>query len=250
VRGSRTLCATFKENLLEPGGFSHQVLVRRRAVEQAALHVPDEVSSGAATFLEPAACVLRGIDKSGLGDRGCALILGAGTMGLLHLLVLRAIAERVAVVVCDPLAERRNAALELGATVTCSTGADDLTAAVEATSAGLGADVVFDTVGGAEPLAVGLSVARPGGTVVLFAHAAELEPAGFELNPFFKSEQRVVATYSATVDEQHRIAELLFAGALDPTPLISHRLPLSRFAEAVELAEARRAFKVLLEPDP
>ena len=38
-------------------------------------------------------------------------------------------------------------------------------------------------------------------------------------------------------------------GRLDPSPLVTHRLPLSHFAEAVELARERRALKVLLFPD-
>jgi threonine dehydrogenase-like Zn-dependent dehydrogenase len=39
------------------------------------------------------------------------------------------------------------------------------------------------------------------------------------------------------------------SGRLDPSPLVTHRLPLSRFQEALDLARERRALKVLLVPD-
>ncbi|MCG6962429.1 MAG: alcohol dehydrogenase catalytic domain-containing protein [Acidobacteria bacterium] len=245
--GADTQCGTFKENLLEPGGFSEHVLVRRRAVEQAARRVPDGVADEAAVFVEPAACVLRGIDKAGLGSAdACAVVLGAGSMGLLHLIVLGAVLPDLGVVVTDPIEERRRLALELGAAAACAPA--DVGAAVAAASGGDGAAAVFDTVGGARPLAQALPMLRPGGTAVLFAHAGNGEAAGFELNEFFKAEQRLVATYSGGLDEQQRVADLIFSGRLAPARLVTHRLPLDRFAEAVELSLSRRALKILLGP--
>lgn len=246
--GAATQCPTFKENLLEPGGFAEHVLVRPRAVERAARRLPDRVAAETAVFLEPAACVLRGIERAALpAGAGAAAVLGAGSMGLLHLLVLAAVRPELRVVVSDPLPERRRLALELGAAAACPP--DELAEAVAGASAALGADAVFDTVGGAAPLSQALESLRPGGTAVLFAHAADGEPAGFPLNPFFKSEKRVVGTYSGGVAEQARVAELLFAGRLDPSPLVSHRLPLGRFEEAVALARSRDALKILLVPE-
>jgi L-iditol 2-dehydrogenase len=248
-RGAETKCASFQENLLDPGGFSEYVLVRRRAVERAMWIVPDEVTDAAATFLEPAACVLRGIDRAGLSvPDGWAVVIGAGSMGLLHLLVLRALHPELRVIVSDPIEDRRDLAAKLGAAASCTPELIE-TEVAELTS-GLGADAVFDTVGGNGPLRDGVRVTRLGGTVVLFAHAAEGELAGFELNPFFKGERRLVGTYSSSLREQRRIAEQLSQGLLDPNPLVSHRLPLSRFEDAVAMAVERRALKILLEPGP
>jgi L-iditol 2-dehydrogenase len=248
-RGADTQCAAFRDNLLEPGGYAELVVVRARAVDQA-WRVPDQVSDADALFLEPAACVLRGVDRAGpLAPDGCAVLLGGGSMGLLHLLLLRALLPDLAAVVCDPLPERRELALGLGAAAAAPPEPAALAQAVRQVAGGLGADAVFDTVGGSGPLALALEVARPGGSVVLFAHAAASEPAGFALNPFFKTEQRLVATYSGGVTEQRRVAALLSSGALAPARLVSHRLPFSRCGEALLLARERRALKVLLEPE-
>jgi L-iditol 2-dehydrogenase len=248
-RGSETLCPMFRENLLVPGGFSEHILVRERAVRLATFGLPPHVPDEAAVFLEPAACVLRGIRQSRLVEMSAsvAAIVGGGSMGLLHLLVLKAVHPTLRVAVSDPLDERLERALELGAEAAVPPGY--AREAVDALSEGFGADVVFDTAGGPEALAAALGLVRPGGTVVLFAHAGEGERAGFDLNPFFNSEGKLIATYSSSLAEQREIHRLMATRRLDPSPLVTHRLPLSRFEEAVELATELRALKILLTPD-
>jgi threonine dehydrogenase-like Zn-dependent dehydrogenase len=198
--------------------------------------------------------VLRGLRHARLPETalagpspGCAAVLGGGGMGLLHLLVLKAVHPNLKVLISEPVQERRGLALRLGADAAAGPGAATLEA-VDALTRGLGADAVFDTVGGAGPLAAALAATRPGGAVVLFAHASEGETAGFDLNAFFKTERRLLATYSSSLAEQREVYRLLVSRRLDPSPLVTHRLPLSRFEEAVELARERRALKVLLTP--
>ena len=48
-----------------------------------------------------------------------------------------------------------------------------------------------------------------GGTAVLFAHARPGEASDFPLNPFFKGERRVVATYSGSLEEQNEVWKLI-----------------------------------------
>jgi len=249
-RGSETLCPAFRENLLVPGGFSEHILVRERAVRLAAFGLPPHVPDEAAVFLEPAACVLRGILQARLTEMAAAsvaAVVGGGSMGLLHLLVLKAVRPGLRVAVSDPLEERLELARELNAEAAVPPGyARD---AVDALSDGFGADVVFDTAGGPEALAAAFGLVRPGGTVVLFAHAGEGERAGFDLNAFFKSEGKLIATYSSSLAEQREVHRLMAGRRLDPSPLVTHRLPLSRFEEAVDLARELRALKILLTPD-
>jgi L-iditol 2-dehydrogenase len=254
-RGNEPLCPAFRENLLVPGGFSEWVLVRERAVRQAAFGLPSHLSDEAAVFLEPAACVLRGLRHARLPETapppGCVAVLGAGSMGLLHLLVLKAVHPDLRVAVSDPLEERLDLARRLGADATAIPG-EEIRRAVEDLSEGLGADAVFDTVGGAGPLEAALGLSRPGGAVVLFAHAPhgeDGERAGFDLNAFFKNERRLLGTYSSSLADQREVFRLLALRRLDPSPLVTHRLPLSRLAEAVDLARELRALKVLLVPD-
>jgi L-iditol 2-dehydrogenase len=253
LRGSETLCAAFRENLLEPGGFSELILVRERAARQAVRRVPDTVPDEAAVFMEPAACVIRAASRSGLPgapdpEPPCAVVIGAGSMGLLHVLVLRALHPRLTIIACDVVDERLRIAERLGADAGRTPG-EGLEAEVREATSGLGADAVFDTVGGARVLEAALGLTREGGTVVLFAHAPAGERATFELNPLFKAERRISGAYSGSLAEQETAHALIAAGRLDPSPLVTHTLPLSRFEEALELARSRQALKVLLVPD-
>ncbi len=243
-RGNETMCEVFKENLMEPGGFADAILIRARAVEFAARKVPETLSDESVVFMEPAACVLRSVERSGLGAEGIAVVLGAGSMGLLHLLVLKAVFPKVDVVMVDFDADRLALAVELGAARTAEPG-EEAIAAVRALSDGVGADAVFDTVGGGKALASGIALTRAGGSIVLFAHAPDGESAAVDLNAVFKSERRIIAAYSGALHEQQRIFELLVSGALDPAPLVTHTMPLDDFAKGVELVVARKALKVL-----
>jgi L-iditol 2-dehydrogenase len=246
-RGNETMCHVFKENLMEPGGFADAILIRRRAAEQAARRLPEHLSDEAAVFLEPAACVLRGIRRSGLAEEGVALIIGAGSMGLLHLLVLKAVLPKVAVVVVDLDGDRLQLADRLGADKVAKPG-EEASNSVQELTDGTGVDAVFDTVGGERTLASGIALSRSGGTVVLFAHAPEGGHASIDLNAIFKSERRIVATYSGALDEQREIFEHLADGSLDPSPLVTHHMPLDDFDRGVSLVVNRKALKLLFTP--
>lgn len=254
-KGSETLCSQFRANLLSPGGFSEFVLIRARGVESALKKVPRDLPDEVAIFVEPAACVYRGIRRAGhlvaeseVANHVC-LILGAGSMGLLHLLVLKALNPATCVFVSDPISERRDLARSLGADGAFDPSSTRWLDSVLDVSSGAGVDTVFDTVGGTVTLSQGLRATREGGTVILFAHSKPGELASFDINSVFKHERRIIATYSGGLTEQDRIFELLQSKAFDPSPLVSHRLPFSEFDSAVELSRRHLAQKILLYPD-
>jgi len=266
--GADTQCATFRENLLEPGGFASRILVRERALATTARRVPPDLDDLDALFLEPAACVLRSLGKSALLEptraqttepaafdgpgRRVAAILGAGSMGLLHLLVLRALAADVRaelrVVVVDLREDRRRLALALGADAATAPGDGLLAAVGDLSLDGQGADAVFDCVGGSALTVAALAALRPGGTAVLFAHGKAGETAGFALNDLFKHEKRLVGAYSGGRAEQDSIWRLLCSGKLRPACLVSHRLPLAEFDHGLRLARDQTALKVVFHP--
>jgi threonine dehydrogenase-like Zn-dependent dehydrogenase len=82
----------------------------------------------------------------------------------------------------------------------------------------------------------------------LFAHAPRAESASFDLNALFKSEKRVVATYSGSLADQSAVWRLIECGELDASPLVSHHVPLARFDEAVRLAHSQEALKAIVIP--
>ena len=247
LNGNETMCETFRDNLMEPGGFADHVLIRNRATALATHKVPNGVSDAAAVFMEPAACVLRSVNRSNLSPDGTAAIMGGGSMGLLHLLVIKATYPDARVVLIDPISSRCVLAAELGADKTAAPGPNAL-AATTAMTDGYGVDVVFDAVGGARLLEAGLALSRQGGTVVLFAHAPNGQRADFDLNDLFRFERRIIGTYSGALSEQEAVFTLIASGRLNPTPLVSHTMPLDDFALGYSLAKSCQALKILFTP--
>jgi threonine dehydrogenase-like Zn-dependent dehydrogenase len=82
----------------------------------------------------------------------------------------------------------------------------------------------------------------------LFAHAPGGARADFDLNTLFKFERRVMGSYSGSIAEQRQVFELLCDGRFDPTPLVSHQLPLDAFEQGLQLAFSQRALKILFTP--
>jgi L-iditol 2-dehydrogenase len=246
-RGAVTMCEAFKENLLAPGGFADHVVVKARATSRAARKLPDHLADEVAVFMEPAACVLRGVHHANVAPDGVAVVQGAGAMGLLHLLVLRAAHPKLRTLVIDPIDKRRSLSRTLGAEAAASPG-DGARQVLMEMSGGLGADAIFDTVGGAPLLDAALALTRPGGAVVLFAHAQKGERAAFELNTVFKHEQRIFGSYSGALEEQSEVFSMMLDGTLDPSALVSHRLPLVDFDAGVDIARRRQALKILFTP--
>ena len=246
LSGAPTQCPEFRANHLLPGGFADEIRIAAPAAAHAARRLPAGMDDLDAVFLEPAACVVRSIERSGLTDlvaapgRGRVAILGGGSMGLLHLLVLRAQGLAIDIILVEPRPDRRELALRWGARAAFPPGDPDL--------AGLAADAAFDCVGGGEIARVALELVRPGGTVVLFAHGAHGERPGLPLNELFKHEKRLVGAYSGSLREQDQAFELLASGALRPSILVSHPLALDRFEHGVDLARRQEALKVVFHP--
>ncbi|MDP8957996.1 MAG: alcohol dehydrogenase catalytic domain-containing protein, partial [Actinomycetota bacterium] len=81
LAGRETLCSRFKETKLQPGGFAERILVSAEHVAKDVLVLPEEVSSEAATLIEPLACCIRGVRKAGIVPRSRVVIIGLGQVG-------------------------------------------------------------------------------------------------------------------------------------------------------------------------
>jgi (R,R)-butanediol dehydrogenase/meso-butanediol dehydrogenase/diacetyl reductase len=206
--------------------------------------LPDDVPDDLATLTEPLACAIRAVDRAGLrpADRVC--ILGAGPIGLLLLAVACAAGART-IVVSEPSVYRRDLATRLGADLVLDPAATDVLAAVRERTDGLGAEVVFEAVGLPATVEQAITLAAPGGTVVIAGVADRDAVAGFHPQELFFKELTIRGTKGVTngVDRALR-----WLGRRDLAPLITHTFSLPRVQEAVDLALAGQAGKILLRP--
>src|SRR5207302_5342424 len=112
-RGSFSQCATFRSTRLYPGGMAEFIRVPAANVQLDVLPLPDDLTFEAATLIEPLACCVRGINRAAIQLGDSVLVLGAGSNGLmLAQLAQQRGAGRIIIV--DPIAYRRQRALDAG----------------------------------------------------------------------------------------------------------------------------------------
>jgi L-iditol 2-dehydrogenase len=227
-RGHETLCEQFRATRLYPGGFAERVRVPADLVGEL---LPVGIDTERATFVEPLACVLRAFDRCGLRAGDSLLVVGTGTSGLLAVAAAHARAVE-AVWVREPRPERLERALALGA----ERHGNELV------------DVAIVCTTKPAAIADGFAAVAPGGALCLYAPPDPGQALGLDGHALYVGEVDVCASYSAGPGDMRAALELIATGRVDPAPLITHRLPLERTGEALELARTGGAVKALVLP--
>lgn len=242
-RGSESMCRAFKASNLDPGGFAEYVRVPPPNVRHATFRIPGHLTDEEASFVEPLACCVRAVDRARLEPGDTVVVVGLGSIGCLFVQLARR--AGAVVVGADPLAARTPLARSLGAAV--AGDADSAARAARELSEGRGADHVVITGGGADVLPWAVGLLREGGTLHFFASGPG-ESLPLPLATLYHRELTVTSTYSSSPAALARAFWLLAAGKVDVEALVTHRLPLARLAEGVDLMRRREALKVYVTP--
>jgi 2-desacetyl-2-hydroxyethyl bacteriochlorophyllide A dehydrogenase len=200
--------------------------------------LPAHLAARDAALIEPLSCAVRGFDVLPRGMAETYLIYGSGTMGLMMLeLAKRAGAATVSMVDLNP--ERLATARQLGCTAAV-TGADEL-------DAPRGWDVVIDCTGVEAAIRDGLGRVGRGGTFLQFGVSNYDARVAIEPYEIYRREITITGSM-AVLHSFDRAGELMAAGVLAPDVFISHRYPLTAYAEALEQFGAGVGRKILIEP--
>jgi 2-desacetyl-2-hydroxyethyl bacteriochlorophyllide A dehydrogenase len=200
--------------------------------------LPGHLAARDAALIEPLSCAVRGFDVLPRAMASTYLIYGSGTMGLMMLsLAKRAGAESVSVVDLNP------ARLETARRIGCSAAVTS----AEEIEAPRGFDVVIDCTGVPAAIRDGLERVGRGGTFLQFGVSAY--DARVEIEPYEIYRREITITGSmAVLHSFDRAGQLLAAGVLDPSIFVSHRFPLTSYAEALDQFRAGVGRKILIEP--
>lgn len=237
--GNRNLCLSRTTiGINADGGFAELVRVPARCCWRATAGA----TSDALLLAEPLAVVVRAVGRGEPKPGETAAIVGAGTLGLLALQVLRA---RGAKVMVTSRSRRRFAlASQLGADATHATIEGPLADAARRFAGREGVDLVVETAGTAEAVTHALELVRPGGRVVLTG--LPHEPTSVS---FFSVVRREITLTGSMIyqDEFPEALRLVDSGAVQTTPLITHRFGLDRIGEAFAAHADPSSIKVALE---
>jgi Zn-dependent alcohol dehydrogenase len=229
------------------GGFAEYVVTPESGAVKVAPDTPLEV-----------ACVIGCSVQTGVGavlntasvpEGATVLVIGAGGVGIAIAQGAR-IAGASRIIVSDPVAERRDAALRFGATDVIDPTTEDVVARVHALTNGIGVDTAFEAVGSGVLVETCLWASRNGGTTVMVGaagldHNVTLAPAVL----FMTSERKLVGSFLGSCNSRREIPRLLSlwrAGRLDLEGMITSRRPLDEINEAFDDMGAGRGVRTVL----
>jgi 2-desacetyl-2-hydroxyethyl bacteriochlorophyllide A dehydrogenase len=205
--------------------------------------LPDNVSFEAAAFCEPLACAIHGVDLAQVKLGDTVLILGAGGMGNLIAQCVRD-AGAARVVVSEPIALRRDKALENAATHVLDPGRQDVEKEIRRLTR-VGADVVIEAAGNLEAQTSCTSLVRKGGTVVWFGVSPQdrlVEVSPFDIN---ENELRILGSYNNPFATD-RAVRMLAEGRVRVDNLISHRIELEDYLQVFRLFGGTDTVKLMV----
>ena len=243
-RGEYVQCATWRATNIVPGGMAEFFLVSA-ANQRDTLRLPDSIGDADGVLIEPAACVVKSLKRSGLKAGESILIIGLGIMGMMHVKLARELGAAT-IIGADLFPSRAKRALELGADRAIVVEGDNLVEQMREITNGAMADVVIVGPGTPRAIATGIAAAGKGATVVQFTST----PPGDELTikPYdlYFNETRLVPSYSCGPDETREALSLVERGVINAAELVTHSFPLAQIIEAFATAQKPEALKVIV----
>jgi threonine dehydrogenase-like Zn-dependent dehydrogenase len=218
------------------GGWSRQFVAHASQLHA----VPDSLPDERAVLAEPLACAVHSVRRVHVEPGSAAVIIGAGTVGLLTLLALRELTDAGAVYVVAKHGHQREKAKALGATAVIEPG-KAVRALRRVTTARMhtpergagfllgGVDTAFECTGGTGGLETALRLVQAGGTVVV----SGMPSGNVDLTPLWYRELQLVGAYASGADGADFADALRLAAQAPLDGYVGTTYPLARWREAL-----------------
>jgi L-iditol 2-dehydrogenase len=230
--GACVFCRKGRQNLCEDllfnnGAYAEYIRIPGPIVRQNLLEIPDHVAFADAAMIEPLACVLRGIEETGIQPGDTSVVIGCGPIGLKFICVLSA--RGVNVIALGKRACQIRAAERLGARAAFDvTQLDDPIATVRRLTDGQrGADSVIEAVGQPATWQWAIGMVRRGGTVNLFGGCPRGSKVEFDPTAIHYQEITIKSSFHHTPRFIREALDTVARGELRASDLITGEIPLA-----------------------
>lgn len=243
LSGNSNLCeGRHKDASKILGGFSQY-----RVVEpEQAFVIPSSLSLREATFVEPLSCCLRSLKKMQVGLGDTLLVIGCGTMGMLHMKA--ALAMGVRVIMCDINEERLDMARSAGADGACN--ASDVATCIGeimACTKGRGVEACSITSPSKSAAELAFKVLCPGGRANMFTSYDEKPVFPIDMNTLHRNEYTITGSEGRTEMDFYQAINAISYEKIHVSDLISGVFPLSDIATALEAASRDDTYRILVK---
>jgi len=227
-RGLENLC---EDLLFNNGAYAEYIRIPARIVERNMYEIPAHVSYQDAALVEPLACVLRGIDETGLRPGDTIVVIGLGPIGSMFARLAKVHGARVIAI------GRRVAQLERAAKM----GADELVLSsdeavgrVRELTGGRGADVAIEAVGLPETWEMAVRMLRKGGTVNFFGGCPNDSSVAFDTQLLHYSELTCKASFHHTPATIRKALDIIRRGDVTAADFVNREEPLANLLEVLQ----------------
>jgi L-iditol 2-dehydrogenase len=223
-KGRQNLC---EDLLFNNGAYAEFIRIPGPIVRQNLLEIPAHVTFTDAAMIEPLACVLRGIEETGIQPGDTTVVVGCGPIGLKFIRVLSA--RGVKVIALGKRASQIKAAERLGARAAFDvTGLEDPVATVRRLTEGQhGADSVIEAVGQPVTWQWAIGMVRRGGTVNLFGGCPRGSKVEFDPGAIHYQEITIKSSFHHTPRFIREALDTVARGELRASDLITGEIPLA-----------------------
>ncbi|MBI9094824.1 MAG: alcohol dehydrogenase catalytic domain-containing protein [Sphaerochaeta sp.] len=245
LSGNSNLCENrFSKGQHVLGAFSEYMTVRS---EQAHI-LPKELPLASAALTEPLACAIRSLKKVNLQMGETLLIIGSGTMGLLHMKL--GIAMGAKVLICDIDKKRLQDAQRMGCTAALD--ASDCTHLIEqvkSLSGGRGVDCCIITSPAKDAATLAFQILAPAGRVNVFTSYDDKPEFPIDMNTVHRNEYQITGSEGRSEIDFAQAVRVLSNKTIEVADLISQTFPLASISEAMAAALDKKTYRVLIKVD-
>lgn len=228
-RGVENLC---EDLLFNNGAYAEYIRIPARIVEKNTYEIPGHISYQDAALVEPLACVLRGLEETGVREGDTVAVIGLGPIGLMFVRLAKVYGGRV--IALGRRQTQLDRAVLMGADEVISTTetADPIRAVRDLTS-GRGADVAIEAVGAPAAWEIAVQLVRRGGTVNFFGGCPNYSRVSLDTNLLHYSEITCKASFHHTPSHTRRALDAISAGYITARDFVKGEEPLANLLDVM-----------------
>lgn len=234
-KGHYTICEQFRTNNIDPGGFAEFIRIPKLHLNHLTHKVSNNVTDEEATLIEPIACCLHGLKQADIRPNDSVLIMGAGTIGILHAQLAK-IKGANKVIVSDMSEFKLQKALKVGCDYAINIKEKNIIDEVNKITDGQGVDVIVIAAGVSSLVADAVNMVRRAGKIIVFSGFDKNKLVTLDVSRFFKDEISIIGTYSVTPYEFPEALDLLEKRKLNTEEMITHVYPLKKLSETIDIS--------------
>jgi len=246
--GRFNLCEKLDEYIIGfsvNGAYAEYVKIPSRIVRYNVYRIPDSLEHEVAALLEPFSCVVRGHRVIHVDAGDTVVILGAGPIGLMHLMLTRN-SNAGKVIVSDISWDRLKFAEKFGADAVVNPNEEDIFSRVREETGGLGADIVIEAVGSPNTWEIAIKLPRKGGKVLLFGGPPKGTTVPVDTYRVHYEEVVIQGSFHFTPEDVLRAFKIICSGKLPLKDLITSRAKIEDIVNVFERLKEGKEMKVVL----